>query len=66
MGDKRRKSWLSLFNGGSITRKYATGYVLITVIAVLLFLVSFFSGRTLSRRYQLAVDGLLELNNLFP
>ena len=65
MGDKRRKSWLSLFNGGSITRKYATGYVLITVIAVLLFLVSFFSGRTLSRHYQLAVDGLLELNNLF-
>lgn len=65
MGDKRRKDWLPLFSGGSITRKYATGYVLITVIAVLLFLVSFFSGRVLSRRYQRAVDGLLELNNLF-
>lgn len=65
MADKHRKNWFPLFREGSITRKYATGYVLITVIAVLLFLVSFVSGRTLSRQYQLAVDELLELNKLF-
>lgn len=63
MEDKKDKRVSSF--GSSITRKYATGYILIMVIAVLIFLVSFFSGRVLSQQYQYAVDDLLELNNLF-
>lgn len=65
MMDKQNRPPVRTFSGSSITRKYATGYILIMVIAVLLFLVSFFSGRTLSRQYEHAVDDLLELNSLF-
>lgn len=64
MENKPAGKWKAPF-GNSITRRYATGYILITAIAVVLFLVSFFSGRMLSSRYELAVNDLLELNNLF-
>lgn len=53
------------FSGSLITQKYATGYILIMAIAVLLFLVSFLSGRLLSSKYRSAINDLLELNNLF-
>lgn len=65
MENKNRPNRMRGFRGTSITQKYATGYVLIMVIAVLLFLVSHFSGRTLSKQYGYAMDGLLELNSLF-
>ena len=64
MANERKQSARS-FSGSSITRKYAAGYFLIMVIAVMLFVVSFFSGRTISNQYQHAVDDLLDLNNLF-
>lgn len=51
--------------GTSIIRKYATGYILIMALAILLFCVSFFSTQRMSGRYQNALDELLELNNLF-
>lgn len=64
---KGKKYGFSLrpFSGSRITQKYATGYILIMVIAVFLFLVSYLSGRTLSSQYRSATDDLLELNNLF-
>lgn len=65
MADKRWRDGFPSFCRGSITKKYTMGYVLITAIAVVLFLASFISGETLSRRYQVAIDELLELNNLF-
>lgn len=65
MKGKGRWPPVRTFSGSSITRKYATGYVLIMVIAVLLFSVSFLSSRMLSNQYHHAVDDLLDLNNLF-
>ncbi len=65
MQDKQKKSLAGIFSGSSITRKYATGYILIMVIAVLLFLVSFVSSRMMTNQYHHAVDDLLDLNNLF-
>lgn len=49
----------------SITRKYATGYILTMVLAVVLFLTALLSSQAMSRQYHKAVDELLELNNLF-
>ena len=65
MKDKKSAFRPRGFSGSLITHKYATGYILIMVIAVLLFLVSFLSGRVLSSQYRSATDDLLELNNLF-
>lgn len=65
MKNEKRGFCAGIFSESLITQKYAAGYVLLTVIAVLLFLVSFLSGRALSSQYCSAMDDLLELNNLF-
>lgn len=65
MKNEKRSFCAGIFSESLITQKYAAGYVLLTVIAVLLFLVSFLSGRALSSQYCSAMDDLLELNNLF-
>lgn len=65
MKDKKSRFRPQVFPESLITQKYAVGYILIMVIAVLLFFVSFLSGRVLSSQYRSATDDLLELNNLF-
>lgn len=65
MKNRQRSFRPGMFSESLITQKYAAGYVLLVVIAVLLFLVSFFSGRVISSQYRSATDDLLELNNLF-
>ena len=65
MKNRKRSFRPGMFSESLITQKYAAGDVLLVVIAVLLFLVSFFSGRVISSQYRSATDDLLELNNLF-
>ncbi len=50
---------------GSITSKYSRGYFLMLLVVLMVFVVSLFSGQTLSLRYSRAIGELLDLNELF-
>lgn len=49
----------------SVTYKYSLGYFLLLVMLIFAFAVSLVNARLLTRRYEQAVDELLELNELF-
>lgn len=49
----------------SVTAKYSFGYLLLSVIAAVLLLLSFFSSYFISTRYRNMTDELLKLNELY-
>ena len=51
--------------GSSIARKYGFGYLLILLLTLVIFAVSFTGGAMISRRYDDALEDLLRLNELF-
>lgn len=53
------------FLRGSIGRKYGFGYLLILLMLLVIFAVSFSGSALLARRYDEALNDLLRLNNLF-
>lgn len=56
---------LQRFAQASISRKYTLGYLLMLVIVVVIFSVSFFTSWAMDSQYQRAMGELLELNGLF-
>jgi len=56
-------SFRSLHN--SVTGKYSLGYLMLSVIAVLLLIISFLSNYFISTKYQDTTDELLQLNELY-
>ncbi|MDD2970894.1 MAG: histidine kinase [Lachnospiraceae bacterium] len=49
----------------SVTRKYTIGYILLSVIAAILLMISFCANSFISSSYKRATDELLELNELY-
>lgn len=50
---------------GSIAQKYGSGYLLILLLVIIIFVVSFTGGEFVAKRYDSALDDLLRLNELF-
>ena len=51
-GQAAKKSFFERFARGSISRKYSLGYLLMLIIVVVIFAVSFFTGEALSAQYR--------------
>lgn len=63
--DFPRRHRRGVFLRGSIGRKYGFGYLLILLMLLVIFAVSFAGNALLARRYDEALNDLLRLNNLF-
>lgn len=63
--DLSRLSGDAAFLRGSIGRKYGFGYLLILLMLLVIFAVSFAGSALLAGRYDEALNDLLRLNNLF-
>ena len=61
----KNKKLLVPFWQRSITTQYSIGYFLLLFLMLLIFLVSFLSGRLLSAWYEKAIAQLTDLNELY-
>lgn len=62
---RKQFSFLRSFSSGTISRKYSCGYVMILAVMFLLFVISFFCNRYVTRQYEMEIDSFLSLNQLF-